>query len=181
MIIGLTGLPAAGKGTVAKYLVDRYKAKQIRFSDPLRDIAARLYVKPTREHLSHLGVFVRSEFGVDVLEQTLLKDIEKTSHPLYVLDGVRFLDEIEALSKRPDFSLWALDTTFEKRYERIIKRGENSGEKLLSKEQFEAHQNLETERSIPDVMKKAAVLIDNNGTIDELYKKVDEYITNLQR
>ena len=176
MIIGLTGLLAAGKGTIAKYLVDKYQAKTLRFSDPLRDAIKRFYHEPTREYMSHLGRFVRGEFGDDILIQTLLKDAANESAPIIILDGIRYFDEYEVLSNRDDFQMWAVDTEIKTRYERIIKRDENPTDKKLTFERFTEQHNLETEVNTSKLMAKADVKFDNNGSLDELYKQVDEKV-----
>lgn len=180
MIIGLTGSLAAGKGTTAKYLVEKYKAQTVKFSDPLRDILKRIYQDPTRESMSELAVYIRSKFGQDILIQTLLHDIEQKGEGIFVLDGLRYPQEFEVLSRRQDFHLWALDTTMETRYQRIIKRDENASDKDLTFEQFKAQHELQTEQYTPELMKKAEVTIDNNGTVEQLYTRVDELIKQFQ-
>ncbi len=117
MIIGLTGLLAAGKGAISKYLRENYGAKSIRFSDPLRDILKRVYHDPTRESMAELAVYLRSQFGEDILIQTLLKDIDAAGKSIYILDGLRYPEEYEVLNQRDDFHLWAVDA--EIRWKRI--------------------------------------------------------------
>ncbi|HCJ52846.1 MAG: hypothetical protein A2898_04965 [Candidatus Kerfeldbacteria bacterium RIFCSPLOWO2_01_FULL_48_11] len=181
MIIGLTGLPAAGKGTIVKYLVEKYQARQIRFSDPLRDMIHRVYQEQTRESMSHFGTFVRKEFGEDILVKTLLHDIEKMEGSLFVLDGMRFLNEFDTLSREAEFSMWAVDTELSKRYERIVKRGENTSDNTLSREQFEKQHELPTEVHIPTLMDKAHARINNNGTFEQLYAQVDLLMKGMAR
>jgi dephospho-CoA kinase len=178
MIIGLTGLPAAGKGTIGKYLMEKHKAKAIRFSDPLREIIKRLYIDPTRESMSHLATFLRGEFGNDVLIQTLLKDADKSKGHLFVLDGMRYPEEFEVLSKRSDFKMWGVITDFENRYNRILVRVENESDKSLTREQFKEQHQLKTELYIPELLKKVDETVNNNGSLEDLYKKVDGIIAS---
>lgn len=179
MIIGLTGSLAAGKGTTAKYLVEKYGGQTVKFSDPLRDILKRIYQVPTRESLSELAVYLRSKFGQDILIQTLLKDIEAKGEGIFILDGLRYREEYDVLSGRDDFHLWALDTELETRYRRIIQREENESDKSLTLEQFKAQHELATEQFTPELMKKAETTFDNNGTAEELYAQVDAAIKKL--
>ncbi len=179
MIIGLVGSLAAGKGTVTRYLIDTYGAKSVRFSDPLRDIIHRLYHTETREYMSHLATFLRSEFGDDILVRVLLHDVDATPGKLFVLDGLRYKDEYAVLSRRDDFQLWAVDTALETRYQRIIKRGENAAETELTLEQFTAQHKLPTELFTPELMKKADSTIDNNGDLKALYAQVDSLARKL--
>lgn len=179
MIIGLTALPAAGKGTISAYLVAHYAAKTMRFSDPLRDAIRRFYQDPTRESMSHLGTFVRNEFGNDILIRTLLQDIEQVEAPVHVLDGMRMFDEYHVLSQRKDFEMWAVDTDIKKRYQRIIKRDENKSDLALTFEQFQTQHQLPTEVDMPKLLKRANVTIDNNGDLDTLYQTVDAQMERL--
>ena len=179
MIIGLVGLPAAGKGTIGKYLLDKHHAVALRFSDPLRDIIHRVYQDPTREGMSNLAEFLRREYGNDILIQTLLLDTEKSSASLFVLDGMRYWDEYDLLRKRKDFVCWAVDTTLEHRYERIVKRDENASDKGLTLEQFKVQHRLPTEVMIPDMMKKSDATLDNNSDLASLYARVDQLVQAL--
>jgi dephospho-CoA kinase len=180
MIIGLTGLPASGKGTSANYLIEKYGAQSIRFSDPLRDINKRLYQDSTRENMSHLAQFLRGEFGNDILIQVLLQDIKHSEKKLFVLDGMRYKEEFEVLSQRGDFKMWAIDTSIGKRHQRIIARDENESDKTLTMEQFKNQHQLPTELFIPKLMKQADEVIDNNGSLEELTKKIDKIIAQYE-
>ncbi|MFC1663346.1 AAA family ATPase [Patescibacteria group bacterium] len=179
MIIGLTGPLAAGKGTISKYLEKNYQAQSIRFSDPLRDIINRLYHDPTRETMSSLAVFLRSQYGEDILIQTLLKDIDAKGDGLFILDGLRYPEEDEELSKRDDFELWAVDTKLETRYQRIIIRDENESDKKLTLDEFKAQHSLKTEQYTPALMKKADRSFNNDGTLQQLYDQVEKAIKEL--
>lgn len=179
MIIGLTGPLAAGKGTTATYLVEKYGAQTVKFSDPLRDILKRIYHDPTRESMSELAVYLRSKFGQDILIQTLLKDIEAKGDGIFVLDGLRYREEYDVLSQRDDFHLWALEAELETRYQRIIQRDENASDKSLTLEQFKAQHNLPTEQFTPELVQKAETTFNNNGTAEELYVQVDAAIKKL--
>lgn len=174
MIIGLAGFPSSGKGTIVQYLVDTHHATSLKFSDILRDIIDRLYEEQTREHMSHLGTWVRQEFGNDILIRTVLKDLEKKSGDLFVLDGIRSHGEADVLLKRSDFRLWAVDCDMRIRYDRIIQRGENPGEKALSFETFQSQHELPSEQEIAGIMDRAHDKIDNSGDVQALYARVDE-------
>lgn len=176
MIIGLTGPLATGKGTITEYLVKQHGAKAVKFSQPLRDMINRCYVKETREAMSKLAELMRGEYGNDILVRTLIQDLEKMDVPIAVFDGIRYFDEFNALKERDDFVMWAVDTDLRVRHQRIVQRGENAGEADLTLEQFTKQHDLPTEQAIPDLMKEADATINNNGTMDELYAQIDELL-----
>lgn len=180
MIIGLTGPLATGKGTITEYLTSTHGAKAVKFSQPLRDMIHRCYVQETREAMSQLAQLMRAAYGNDILVRTLIKDLESMDVSIAVFDGIRYFDEFNALKERPDFQLWAVDTDLPIRYERIVTRGENAGEADLTLEQFTQQHELPTEQAIPELMTKADVTINNNGTLDELYAQIDKLVATLK-
>ena len=67
VILGLVGPLASGKDTVKKYLADKYKAENCRFSTILRDVLNRIEVPVGRQNLQNLSTILRKNFGEDVL------------------------------------------------------------------------------------------------------------------
>lgn len=179
MIIGLVGFVASGKGTIVKYLVDRYHGVSLKFSDILRDILDRLYEDQSRENMSHLGTWIRQEFGNDTLIRTILKDLEKKTGDLFILDGIRSHAEADVLLNRQDARLWAIDCDMRMRYERIIKRGENPGEQELTFDRFVAQHDLPSEKEIAGIMDRAHVHIHNGGDLAALYAQIDQHMTGI--
>ena len=55
-------------------------------------------------------------------------------------------------------------------------RNENKGDAEKTYEQFIEDHNAEADRQIPEVMKTAKFAIDNSGTLDELFRQVDEIL-----
>lgn len=178
-IIGLVGLLGSGKGTAAKILKERYKAKIYRFSTILRDILDRLSVEKSRENLMTLSEVLRQGFGDEVLAYALENDAVSASADLVVIDGIRRLSDLAALESLPQFTLVAIEAPADIRYERVKNRGENVGEKQLSRKEFEKQEKLPTEATIPEVMARAAIKIDNSGTITDLEIKIGELMKNL--
>ena len=178
-IIGIAGEIASGKDTVTKYLIDRYGAKQYRFSDPLRAILKVMHLDITRDNLTTISTHIREAFGQDILAHIIEREAESTDAEIVVIDGVRRLSDIDLVKDKPNFTLWYTDADVKIRYERLHKRRENQDDGSLTFEQFlEDHSN-ETERFITELKSKAQVVIENNGSLDELQAKVDDIMKNL--
>ncbi|MEK7631809.1 MAG: AAA family ATPase [Patescibacteria group bacterium] len=180
MVIGITGLPGAGKGTAAAYLVEKYGGVAKQFSGPLRDIIKRLHQPITREHMQELARLLREVFGKDVLAETLLQDVAEAKESLIVMEGFRYFDEYNILKKHPHFVFVAVETTFEKRLLRIQQRTENVGDGQVTAESFAKQHEHETEKGIPELIAKADHRIDNNGTAEQLYAQLDALMTKLK-
>ena len=71
----------------------------------------------------------------------------------------------------------AIDVEAKIRYERLKDRAENSGDQEKTWEQFQKEHEAETEIYIPELMKQADVTVNNDGTLEELYKQLDKLIT----
>ncbi|MFA6790482.1 MAG: AAA family ATPase [Parcubacteria group bacterium] len=175
-ILGITGEMAAGKGTATEYLMKKYGATSYRFSTALRDIAKRMYLKESRENLQKLSTVLRENFDDNILSMVIYKDVESDENDLIVIDGVRRVPDIEFLKTLPGFRLAYIDADIEKRYERIIKRGENSDDNSKTFEEFKKDHQREAELQIKDLKNRADVIVDNNGSFEDLYKQLDEII-----
>ncbi|MFH1192978.1 MAG: AAA family ATPase [Candidatus Jorgensenbacteria bacterium] len=174
VVIGLVGEMGAGKGTAAAYLKERYGAGTVRFSGMLRDVLGRLYLPDSRENLQTLSLLLRRGFGEDVMAKTIAEDARRAAAALVVADGVRRPDDIAYLKSSGNFFLAALETEARTRYERIRARGENSDDAAKTWEEFVAQGNEEPEQKIRALAAGADFHIDNNGSIAELHRQLDD-------
>ncbi|MBD3311082.1 MAG: AAA family ATPase [Candidatus Magasanikbacteria bacterium] len=176
IILGFVGPLASGKGTSASYLKEKYAANTHRFSTMLRDMLDRIYLDKSRDNLIKMSEAIREKFGEDIMAKAMAGDAKKDPNNIVVIDGIRRPADIEYLSQNPDFILVAIDADIEKRYERIIKRGENADDKSKTFEEFQADHQRSTEVTIPGVMAEADENIDNNGSLQELYSQLDKLV-----
>ncbi len=65
IVLGLAAELAGGKGTVAKYVTEKYDGSSHRFSTMLRDILSRIYLPDSRENMQKLSTILRQNFGED--------------------------------------------------------------------------------------------------------------------
>jgi dephospho-CoA kinase len=176
IILGIAGEIASGKGTTAKYICEKYDGSSHRFSTALRDVAARMYLQESRENLQKISTIFRENFFDDILSSVIAKDVENDNHEIIAIDGVRRMADIAYLKKIPGFKLVYIEADMEKRYERIVGRGENSDDNSKTLEDFKKDHEREAERQIKDLKKQAEYVIDNNGDFENLYKQIDEII-----
>ena len=173
IIIGLIGSIGSGKTIVADYLVKKYDAGILRFSNVLRDLLDRLHIDNTRENLQILGSCLRSSFDNDgILADVLGKDIIEAKEKIIVVDGIRYESEFNMV-KDLKGQITYIHVTPEIRYQRVVNRG-TRGEKGLSYEDFLKNEDKATEHYILELGEKADHIIDNNGTYDELNKQIKQ-------
>ena len=177
IIIGLVGHIACGKEAVKKYIVEKYHAKDCRFSTSLRDVVHRLDIPESRENLQKLSTALRTGFGEDILAKVIAFDASKLDSDIVIIDGVRRMADIKYLKELPNFYLVKIIADAKVRYERVRSRNENAGDKDKTFEQFLADEQNETEKEIPVVMDFAKIAIDNNSSLKDLYKQTDSIIS----
>ncbi len=173
IILGFAGEIASGKGTAAKYLIEKYGSGYYRFSSILRDLLKRLYLEESRENTQKISTILRQNFSEDILSKVISKDVLNDRHDIITVDGIRRLSDIKYLKELPGFKLVYIETDIEKRFERIVKRGENVDDRNKTFEEFRKDNEKESESQIKDLKSKADFVIDNNGTIEELYEQID--------
>ena len=132
IILGFTGLPASGKGTVAKYFKEKYQAETFRFSTMLRDVLDRLYLEHSRENMSGISRVLREFFGQDLMAKVMAKDVENSPAGLIIVDGIRRMEDVKYLRALSGFKLVAIEADMRIRYQRLLNRDENPDDKNKS-------------------------------------------------
>lgn len=177
-IIGLTGLNASGKGTVADFLKEKgYTYYSL--SDIVREEAAALGLDYSRENLIYAGNKLRDEHGASILAKRIVEKINLQKPDLAVIDSIRNLAEINGLKKMQGFFLIGVDAPVEIRFERAKKRGRIGFEKTLKDfiEIEEKENSADTNKQqLFECLKKADAVIQNNGTMGDLNKKLDDIL-----
>jgi len=176
IILGFVGPIASGKGTSCSYLKDKHEAEIFRFSTMLRDVLDRFYIEQSRENMQNLSSVLRQTFGEDLMAKTIAADVKNSQTQIIALDGIRRQADIKYLLEIPEFYLVEINAAQKIRYERIIKRSENTDDTQKTFEQFQNDELQEPELQIKEVAKIAEFHIDNNGTIENLYDQLDNIL-----
>jgi len=178
IILGIIGEISAGKDTLAEYLKLKHNATHYRFSEPLRDILVRLHIEINRHNLQNLSTMLRQLFGQNVLAKTICEDF-KNGVNMAVITGIRRPGDVDYFFNMPNFKLLYVTADIKIRYSRMLRRKENNDDNYKTFEEFIEDNKAEAELQIPLVSQKADFTIDNSGTLEELYIKIDQIITNL--
>jgi dephospho-CoA kinase len=181
IILGFTGEIASGKGTAAKHMVEKYGSGYFRFSTILRDVLKRLHLEESRGNTQKLSTLLRQNFGEDILSRVISKDVADDRHEIIAVDGVRRLSDIKHLKDVRGFRLVYIEADIEKRFERIVKRGENVDDRNKTFEQFKKDNEGEAEAQIKGLKAHADFVVDNNCAIGELYGKIDGIVKECRK
>jgi dephospho-CoA kinase len=172
-LIGLTGTNGAGKGEVAAYFVRKGFAYRS-LSDVLREELGSRGEAVSRDSLIRIGNEIRAAQGADILARRVMAGVSGPS----VIDSIRNPEEIAYLRTQPGFVLLAVDAPVEIRYERARRRGRDESARTL--DQFIAKEREELDGSptgqrLRRCMELADAVIRNDGTLEELFRKLEAY------
>jgi len=177
MIIGLTGKNGTGKTEVANYLKSK-GFELISLSDILREEARKRNMDEKRDNLIKIGNEIRKKFGSGILAVKAIEKIKKGRN--YCIDSIRNPGEIMEFKKNKNFFLIGIKSDTELRYRRILKRGrigeDISFEKFKELEEMENSED-EKKQQLDKCLELADTIIENDGTIEELYQKVDKILS----
>lgn len=172
MIIGIVGEKLAGKDTAADYLAEKYGAKRFRFSLLLDEILSVLNLPISRENEIKLGLGLREIFSPQTLVEALGSRVKKADSEFIVVNGIR-MDEMDTVRTWGTKIIY-ITAPVEMRFERYLKRREKTDDGQKDLESFKQDDLLPTEKDIPALGAKADIKIDNTGTLEELYIKLDQ-------
>ncbi len=179
MIIGVVGTFASGKDTVAEYLADAKGFFHISTADVLRQ-----YIRDNdlggldRDNLRLVSNKTRSERGGDFFVKEALTRPER---PM-VLTAMRSPREIEAIQAAHGHVV-AVDAPVQQRYDWAVARGRIDD--AVTAEQFKHQEEAETINTDPNHQQLTTVIsmadfnIANDGSLQDLYDKVDGILERL--
>lgn len=174
MILGITGLFAAGKDTAAEYLATK-GFHHISLSSILREEAKARKIEPTRANLIKLGTELKNQKGYDILAKRADQKIKGNT----AITSIRHPSEVEYFKKISNFRLITIEAPASIRYERAKKRA-RSGDNISSFEQFLALESQERAKGggqeLNPVLAKSDNTVDNSGSFNHLYQQLDELI-----
>lgn len=180
IIIGLVGEAAAGKGTVAAFLNEKFGASTHTFSKAMKDCVARLYIPLSRENLTKFSTLTREAYGQDLYARVVAKDCETDAHEMIVVDGIRLEADMVALKGFPGFHLIYVTAPVEIRWQRARNRGEKAGESEMSLEDFKKEELLPTELAIKGIGASAEFTVPNSGDFAELYTSMESILAYIK-
>lgn len=184
IVIGLVGKIASGKDSVKKHLEENYPAESYRFSSILREVLATLHLEANRGNIQKLSSGLRQVFGEDLLAKTMAEKIKKAEEnenlKIIILDGIRRPADIIFIRNQKNFFLIGIEASPEIRYQRVISRNENSGDREKTYEEFLQEDNNESEKNIQGMIDQADFLLDNNSDFDSLFKQLEKIIGTIK-
>ena len=166
LIVCLTGMPGAGKSTIAEGLKPKgYDI--INMGNVVREEAKKRNLEPTRSNLGKLMLELREQNGQGAVAELIKPEIESSTANVILIDGVRSSDEIQVLRKFGNVKLLAIHASTDTRFNFLQKRGRSDDPQ--TKEHFEERDNRELGVGISNPIALSDHTISNTSlTKDEL-------------
>ena len=166
LIVCLTGMPGAGKSTIANGLKEK-GFEIINMGDAVRTEAKKRNLEPTGQNLGKLMLELREKNGPGAVAELIKPSIENSNSNVVVIDGIRSNDEIEVLKKSANVKLLSILASTNTRFTFLHDRGRSDDPK--SREIFEERDNRELGIGVGKSIESADESILNNElTKDEL-------------
>jgi dephospho-CoA kinase len=172
LIICITGMPGAGKSTVAT-LLRNYGFSVITMGDAVREEAKLHNLEMTDANLGNLMLELRKDLGPAAVAYLILKKIHRDSNfkGYIVIDGLRCIDEVKVLKTVGCVKLLAIHASAETRYNHIKQRGR--ADVPLNDSDFIIRDKRELDVGISEVIALSDEVVSNNNlTKAELQNKV---------
>ena len=171
LVIGITGRIGAGKTSVGKYLSSAYGFYYTRYSRVLSDWRAK--DPESKAHLQVVGWEVMAGGMQAELNARLISQLPAQSD--CAVDGLRHSLDYDSLNTAfsPDFYLLYISSPPELRWRRLQSR-------YPDLEDFGRADSHPVEQQIDSLRDKAFAVLDNHGSLQNLYSKVDAVLENIR-
>ncbi|MEM5829932.1 MAG: AAA family ATPase [Candidatus Aenigmatarchaeota archaeon] len=187
IILGVCGYAASGKSEVSNYLKEKYNFEVFEFSDIIEEeakklglISENLNLEEKKRKLSEVGKIIREKFGrKDIFAIKIIEKIKEKNLEKVVVSGIRSLDEYFAFKNAfgKNFYLIFLDVDAKIRYER--RKLQDKSFNLSFEEFLERDKRDEKELNLKELKDLSDFIIENNSSLEDLYKKIDLIISSL--
>ena len=174
-LIVIAGMPGAGKEEFLNVAVER-GIPFIRMGDLVREMYPHRCAEDADLNLGQFASAERDRHGYNIWAKRAL---ERMSGDLYLIDGCRSMDEVEAYRRlTDDVNIVAIHTSPSIRYDRLVKRGRDDAPRNI--EEFDARDTREIGWGLAKTIVLADNLIVNEGTLDEFRVSVNTLLDRIQ-
>jgi len=162
-------MPGAGKRTAIEAMASG-RIPVFRMGDVVREEASRMGVEPTPEGLGWVAVELRRRYGPSVVAERTIEKVESSPEvgDVFIVDGVRSLEEVEEFRKRYDTVVVAVHASPRTRFRRLLRRGRSDDPRTW--EEFLERDLRELGWGLGSVIATADYMLVNEGSVEELQK-----------
>lgn len=179
LIVCLTGMPGAGKTTIAEALRTKGFDK-ITMGDAVRAEAARRKIEPTGENLGKLMLELREKNGAGAVAELIKNDIVNSKSDVVLVDGLRSLAEVDVLKKIGTVKILAIHASGDTRFGFLTRRDRSDAPS--DRNDFAKRDSREIGVGMSESIALADETISNNNlTIEQLINTAYDIIKGWQK
>ncbi len=177
-VLGLTGMPGAGKGIVRE-IFQKMGYVVVVMGDAVREESKRRNLEPTPENLGIIMLELRKQEGPAAIAKRCIPKMEKVKDRI-VVEGIRSLREVDEFKKHfPNFTLIAIHASPETRFQRLFQRKRSDDPKEW--ETFTERDLRELGVGIGATIATSDHMITNEGSKAQLQKKTRKVLKEISR
>ena len=187
LIVCLTGMPGAGKSSVACFLKEK-GFMVVTMGDVIREEAKRQGLEPTDVNLGKMMLKLRQDLGPGAVGQIVLQKLARdgnnnNSSNVVVVDGIRSVAEVEVLKKVGHVRLLAVHASQDTRFKHLRERGR--ADAPSDSDEFSGRDKRELSVGVSEAIALANEMISNNDlTLEQLklraYSIVKEWLEEIK-
>ena len=164
-VIAIVGMPGAGKRLVSEPARSRGIPVLV-CGDVIREETEKRGMSLTPENMGRVMLDIRRQEGPAVVAERLIPKIASSTSSVAVVEGVRSMDEVDALRRSHTVAIVAVHASPTTRCDRLISRGRSDDPK--SWEEFVERDSRELSVGIGNVIALAEEMLVNEASIDDL-------------
>jgi dephospho-CoA kinase len=182
LIVCLTGMPGAGKSSVASFLKEKGFVVMT-MGDVVREEAKRQGLEPTDINLGKMMLKLRQDLGPGAVGHIVLQKLARDgSSSNVVIDGIRSIAEVEVLKKVGHVRLLAIHASQDTRFKHLKERAR--ADAPSSGNEFAGRDKRELSVGLSEAIALANEMISNNDlTLEQLklcaYNIVKEWLEEI--
>jgi dephospho-CoA kinase len=172
-------MPGSGKSLVV--VVARERGYQIvTMGDIVREETKRRNLELTPGNVGEVMLSLRETEGPAAIANRTLPKIDAMRHKKILIDGIRSPEEVAEFRRHyPRFTLIAVHSSPQTRFERLFKRGRSDDTKNWK--DFHERDTRELNIGLGSAIAKAETIIVNEGTRQEAKQKIRETLDSVER
>lgn len=121
LIVAITGMPGAGKSTVAKAL-EAHGFKRVVMGDVIREETRRRGLRPDEKNTGKVMLELRERLGPGAVAEVCLQSLKAMKEDVVVVDGIRSFAEVEVFAREGTVRLLAVTASRDRRFRLLTER-----------------------------------------------------------
>lgn len=177
-IVCITGMPGAGKSTVAA-LAKTMGFEVINMGDVVREETRKQNLELSDANLGNVMLALRKKYGQAAVAELCADKIKNSKSSLFVIDGIRSTYEIDVFRKLGTVIILSIQASPSARFTFLTSRKRKDAP--IDEKSFGERDGRELKVGVGDAIALADFVIVNNGiTIEEFKKRAENFLSRVK-